>query len=389
VRARPVLLTAAAGLSLVLSPAAEAQKATNDAIALQDAREGRVKARGAKRHYEKKWDLSGIPAYRPETQITGKIRVAGLNYLTDGNLAKYWEAGFRKFHPGASFEWNTPTALIAIPALYFGLADIGASRKITFDEILAFQRIKDHHPTEFTAVTGSYNVPGWAPSIGIFVHKDNPLAKISFAQLDGVYGAERAGGFDGVTWHDELRGPEKNVRSWGQLGLGGEWAKAPIHPYGRPLKYHQQLRIERQVFNGGAKWTETLREFAHAVKADGSQAVSTKSMLSALAADRYGIAFADLEAAENTPNVKLLAVSSGPNGPWVLPTLETSRDRSYPFHGESYLYIDRTPGQPIDPKVREFLRFIFSREGQEAVQEDAKFLPLTPEIAAEERRKLD
>ena len=379
-------------IALTITPSlhAEEQSSEADAIAIQNAREGRVTARGERRHYDKHWDLSAIPSYRPATKITGKIRIYGLNYLTDGKLAGYWEAGFKKFHPEATFEWNTPTALVAIPGLYFGLADIGASRKITFDDILAFQRIKGRHPLEIAAVTGSFNVPGWAPSLGIFVHKSNPIAKLSFDQLDGIYGAERAGGFDGVTWHDDAaRGPEKNIRNWGQLGLSGDWANKPIHPYGRPLKYHQQLRIERQVFKGGSKWTESLREFAHAVKADGTQAVSTGSMLDALAADPLGIAFADLEAADQNPDVKLVAISRGPNGPWVMPTLETSRDRSYPFHGESYLYIDREPGKPIDPKVKEFLTYVLSREGQEAVQEDAKFLPLTPDVAQQERSKLD
>lgn len=382
-------LVSALYLPMSAPAAAQERDAQKDAITLQDARQGRVKARGAKRHYQKKWDLSGIPAYTPEQKITGTIRIAGLNYLTDGNLAKYWEAGFRKFHPDAKFEWNTPTALIAIPAVYFGLADIGASRKITFDDTLAFQRIKGYHPTEIGAVTGSYNVPGWAPSIGIFVNAKNPISKLSFDQLDGIFGAQRAGGFEGVTWReDRARGPEKNIRTWGQAGLKGEWANKPIHVFGRPLKFHQQLRLERQVFKGGAMWNEQLREFAHEVKSDGSQSVSTVSMLGAVAQDPNAIAFADLAAADVNPGVKLVAIAEKPEGPYLLPTLENSRDRTYPLHGESYLYIDRAPGKPIDPKVREFLRYVLSREGQEDVQEDAKFLPITDEAAREELAKL-
>jgi len=43
--------------------------------------------------------------------VTGTLRIWGLNYLTDGKLAKYWEDGFRKYQPGINFSWFTPTAL--------------------------------------------------------------------------------------------------------------------------------------------------------------------------------------------------------------------------------------------------------------------------------------
>ena len=43
----------------------------------------------------------------------------------------------------------------------------------------------------------------------------------------------------------------------------------------------------------------------------------------------------------------------------------------------------------IDPKVREFLRFILSRQGQEIVNQDTTMLPLTAALLAEERQKLN
>ena len=368
---------------------AESAASEDKALKLQSARKGRVEERGSKAHYTKRWDLSDLPAYQPEAKISATIKIYGLNYLTDGNLGKYWDEGFRKFHPKAKLEFYTPTALVAIPGLYFGLADIGASRHITFDDALAFQRIFSYFPTEITMVTGSFNVPGWAPTVGIFVHKDNPLARISFNQLDGVFGAERMGGFDGTAWNPAVaRGPEKNIRTWGQLGLTGAWADQPINVYGRPMKYHQQARIEERVFHGGAKWNEKLREYAHDVLPDGTQTVSTRAMLSDLANDPYGIAFADLAAVGNSTNLKALPVAATDQGPWVEPTLETSRDRSYPLYGESYLYINRKPGQPVDPKVREFITYVLSREGQNEVQRDGKFLPLTATVAAAQRQKL-
>jgi phosphate transport system substrate-binding protein len=379
---------------LVLAVAATSTYAQNpggerEAIDIQKARESRVKARGEKVHYTIKFNLDDLPQYKPEQKVTGTIRIWGLNYLTDGNLAKYFEEGFRKFHPDVKFDWFTPTALVAIPGLYTGQADIGASRHITFDETLTFQRIFSYYPIEIPFVTGSYDVPGWAPADTIVVNKENPITKLTFDQLDGIFGAERGGGWDGTAWNtDAARGPEKNIRTWGQLGLTGEWRDKPINVYGRPLKYHQQLHIERLIFKGGDKWNEKLREYAHDESPSGEQKVSSQSLLEDLSKDRYGIAYSNLGYPAQT-KVKMLAIAEKEGGPYVEMTIETIQNRTYPLYAEEYFYINRKPGTPVDPKVKEFLRYVLSREGQQEVMHDGKFLPLTGEVVRTLLKKLE
>ena len=51
--------------------------------------------------------------------------------------------------------------------------------------------------------------------------------------------------------------------------------------------------------------------------------------------------------------------------------------------------MEAKPGKPLDPKVYEFIRFVLSRQGQELVQRDGKYLPLTAAIAAHQMRLLD
>jgi phosphate transport system substrate-binding protein len=273
--------------------------------------------------------------------------------------------------------------------LYTGQADIGASRHITFDETLTFQRVFGYYPVEITMVTGSYDVPGWAPADTIVVNKENPITKITFKQLDGIFGAERGGGWDGTAWNaDAARGAESNIRTWGQLGLTGEWADKPINVYGRPLKYHQQLHIERLIFKGGDKWNEKLREYAHDEAPSGATIVSTQSLLEDLSKDKYGIAYSNL-GYPAAVKVKYLAIAEKDAGPYVEMTIESVQNRTYPLAAEEYLYINRKPGQPVDPKVKEFLRYILSREGQQEVVHDGKFLPLTAELAREQWKKLE
>ena len=53
-----------------------------------------------------------------------------------------------------------------------------------------------------------------------------------------------------------------------------------------------------------------------------------------------------------------------------------------------YIYLNRKAGDPIDPKVREFLKFILSEQGQQDVVKEGVFLPLTPQIVKEELQKV-
>ena len=103
--------------------------------------------------------------------------------------------------------------------------------------------------------------------------------------------------------------------------------------------------------------------------------------------DRYGIGYGGVM--NLTPDTKVLAIAVNDDGPFIPLTLETVQDRTYPLVGETFFYIDRKPGTAVDPKIREFIRFVLSREGQQAVARDGKYLPLTLSALHEQRRKLD
>ncbi len=358
-----------------------------DGLALQKARATSVVSKGKKAYYTKKWDLSGLPAYVPTGQVTGLIRLWGSNYIVDGNLGQYWEDAFRKFHPGVTFEYHMKTTIAAVPSLVFGLGDIGVGRKITFAEMLMFERYKDYDPIELSVATGSYDVTGWQPGFGIVVNKANPLTRLTMEQLDGIFGAERLGGWIGTSWHAEFaRGPEKNIRTWGQLGLTGEWADKPITPYGLNLRYHQSAEISDRLLKGSDKWNERLRIYANSVSSDGKLG---RGLNEDLVKDRYGIAYIAAPTKRYLPpELKVLELATKPDGPYYAYTMENLRNRTYPLYDEIYLYADQKPGEPLDPKVREYLRFVLSREGQSEVMRDGKYLPLTAEMSREQLKKL-
>ena len=243
-------------------------------------------------------------------------------------------------------------------------------------------------------MTGSFNVPGWNAAFAILVHRDNPLASVTLEQLGGIFGESRDGGWKGITWHPELaRGPEGNIRSWGQLGLTGEWAGRSIHVYGANPRYGISQTLSDALLAGSDRWNASMRCFTNRPRERGDPPgtdaafLAVQQIAEAVARDPDGIGFTSIAFADT--RTKVLALSPRVGEPGIALTIENVRNRTYPLADESYLYADRVPGQPLDPKVREFLRYILSREGQEAIARDGKYLPLTAAMVREQLKKLE
>lgn len=360
---------------------------TKKALQGQKERAGVVADRGAKPHYTQKFDLSGLPHYVPSKKLSGWIRLHGSNYIADGPLGDYWIEAFAKFQPGIRFSLYLPTSAVAFAALYYNQADLVMGHRPSFYDLLGYERIMNFDPTEITAVTGSYDVAGWENSVVILVNEHNPLKGITLRQLDGIFGAARDGGWVGTNFRPDLaRGPEGNLRTWDQLGVGGEWAGKRIAPYGFNLRYNTATDFADKVMSGGDKWNEDYHGLAHIVRADGTRYIEADQITDALAKDKFAIAFNRYRG--DRPGVRRLSVAATEGGPSVEHTIENVQNRTYPLFNEAYFYTSVKPGAEMNPLVKEFLRFVVSQEGQECVQRDGKYLPLTAEVVREQLKKL-
>lgn len=381
-----VRLASAMGLTLLLSTTALGQE--RNGLDVQKARTAHVTGRAKRVYYTRAWDLSGLPDYKPEEVVSGTIREWGSNYFADSNLNQYWEDEFHKSQPNVRFDVHMRTALEAAPALATGVADIAACRLFTFSEEELYERVFNHEPLRILIATGSYDVPGWSPALAVVTNKENPISHLTLQQLDAIFGAPRSGGYQGTTWHPEAaRSASENIRTWGQLGLTGKWKDAPIHVYGLNLEYGMARDFQQMVFQGGDKWAESLQEYANYAGPDGSLKIAAEQLMADLSKDPYGIGYSGVMFM--TPQTKTLALAAKAGAPYVPLTMENVQNRSYPLLLEVYFYLDRKPGQPVDPKLKEFLRFVLSREGQEAIAKDGKYLPLTKEAVEEQLRKLE
>ena len=121
----------------------------------------------------------------------------------------------------------------------------------------------------------------------------------------------------------------------------------------------------------------------------GSEAPADAKIVSSVADHRYAMGFSFMRVVEKNPGVKALALESALGGEFVAPTAQTFFKRTYPLANSVYLYVNRPPGQPLRPEIKEFITYILSKEGQEAVAANGKYTPLNPEAARAELQKLN
>jgi len=248
-------------------------------------------------------------------------------------------------------------------------------REATAAEVKAFEWIFRYPPAAIEVGTGSVGVAGRSPALVVYAHRDNPLARLTLAQLDAAFGCEH------------LRGAPENIRTWGQLGLGGDWRDRPIHLYA-PDTEEGTGRFFRHVVLGDSRmldW-EHVREFADTKGLPATHDAGRK-ILAALAADPLGLAVAS--GGGEDARAKPLALAATAAGPFVAATRENLVARAYPLTRPVLAYVERAPGAPLEPKVREFLAYVLSPAGQKEIERTGGYLPLTPAAARAWRAKLE
>jgi phosphate transport system substrate-binding protein len=335
-----------------------------------------------------------LPQYVPEKTVFGVIRNYGNGWA---GMLKKWEAGFRKFHPEITFDDTLPTSDAAFPAMIAGVTDLapnGSEPALT--ETLGFYEVYGHHPTAITVASGSFDTEGCSPGVVVFVHEDNPLAQLSLEQLDGIFGSMRNGGLRGFKWTlEDARGADLDIRTWGQLGLQGEWADKPINTYGHAPSGASRF-FQYLILKNSDKWNPNYRGYVET----GSKMIGDSDkeaqhggiqymLANELAKDRYGIAWTIMPQARGIGGIKAIALGAGKDGPFVYPSRESFQARTYPLVRSIYIYLNREPGAPLPDRFREFLRYILSAQGQAIVADGSGFLPLPAANAAEQRAKLD
>ena len=294
---------------------------------------------------------AGIPAYAKTSGVSGNVNSVGSD--TMNNLMTLWSESFIKLYPNVKIQVEGKGSSTAPPALIAGTSQFGPmSRAMRATEIDQFEAKYGYKPTQ---IRTSYD------ALAIYVNKDNPLDKITLAQADAVFSKtrKRAG---------------KPVTKWGDLGLTGDWANRPISLYGRnSASGTYGFFKEHTLMNGDYK--DTVKEQP-----------GSASVVQGVTEDRFGMGYSGI--GYKTSGVKNLALAEKEGGAYSSGSYEDVKTGKYPLNRFLFLYINKAPGKPLDPLVKEFVKLILSKEGQQVVIKDG-YLPLPADIVKQELAKIN
>jgi phosphate transport system substrate-binding protein len=310
---------------------------------------------------------SRLTIYKPVGRLAGNIRIVGADTME--TVTQFWIDGFTKLYPDIHITLEAKMVTPGVMALINGTADlIPIAREPLPKEEAAFEQKFGRPPFAVEVGGGPFRVPGKSPAIVFYVNQANPINRLTLAQLDAILSSARK------------RGYKEDITTWGQLGATGEFAKAPIHIYSikRPngIPHYVELRVSL-----GGEFRDTTRELV----SDSGTRVLDK-VAQSVADDPYGIGYGSL--VHMKPNTRALALAEKEGGPYYDPTFENVLSRRYPLSRPIYIYLNRAPAQPLDPTIGEFLKYVLSKQGQEAVVRDGIMLPLSAEAARRELSKL-
>jgi phosphate transport system substrate-binding protein len=292
-----------------------------------------------------------LVSYKPVSGVSGSVNSIGSDTLN--NLMTYWAESFQKFYPNAKIQIEGKGSSTAPPALIGGTAQLGPmSRPMKGTEIDQFEKKYGYKPTPIRTSVDA---------LAVFVNKDNPIKCLTVAQIDAIFSKSRRHGY------------KEDIRTWGQLGLTGEWATRPLSLYGRNSASGTYGFFKEHSLKNG--------DFKDEVKEQPGSA----SVVQGVTVDRFAIGYSGIGYA--TAGVRAVPLAEKTGSKCVEATADNSYSGSYALARFLYVYINKAPGKAADPITREFVKLMLSKEGQTDVVKDG-YYPIPASIAKEELNKV-
>ena len=269
-----------------------------------------------------------LPSYQKTSGVSGNLSSVGSDSLA--NLMTLWAEEFKRSYPNVNIQIQAAGSSTAPPALTEGTANMGPmSRPMKDNEIQAFEEY-GYKPTA---------VPVAIDALAVFVHKDNPIKSLDIEQVDAIFSSTR------------LCGGEKDIKTWGDLGMTGEWASKPIQLFGRNSVSGTYGYFKEEALCKG--------DFKSNVNEQPGSASVVQSISSTLNAIGYsGIGY-------KTSSVRAVPLSKG--GEAFEASEENALAGKFPLARFFYVYVNKAPNKPLSPIDAEFLKLVLSKQGQDVV----------------------
>ncbi len=285
-----------------------------------------------------------LPVYKATSGVSGNVKSVGSDTLN--NLMTLWAEGFKRAYPDVKIEIEGKGSSTAPPALIAGTSNFGPmSRAMKSKEVDAFEERFGYKPGVIRVAVDA---------LAVFTNKDNPLECLSLQQVDAIFSKTRKGGV------------RESVDTWGQAGLSGAWASKPISVYGRnsasgTYGYFKKVALFKGDFKDSVK------------EQPGSSAV-----VQGVASDKFAIGYSGI--GYKTADVIALPISQKTGARCYNPVAKEAYSGNYPIARFLYIYVNKNPNRALDPLRAQFVKYIFSQAGQQAVIK-AGFFPVNAAIA--------
>jgi len=291
-----------------------------------------------------------LSTYKAVSGVSGNLSSVGSDTLN--NLLTFWAETFNKFYPNVKIQIEGKGSSTAPPALISGTAQLGPmSRSMKGTEIDAFEKKFGYKPTGLRSAVDA---------LAVFVNKDNPIKCLTIAQVDAIFSKSRR------------YGHKEDIKTWGQLGLTGDWANRPISLFGRNSASGTYGFFKEHALKNG-DYKDELKEQP-----------GSASVVQGVAVDRYAMGYSGI--GYTTAGVRAVPLSEKEGGACAKATADNAYSGKYPLSRFLFIYVNRAPNKSLDPLTREFATFLLSKDGQQAVIKDGYF-PIPNSIAKEELSK--
>lgn len=296
---------------------------------------------------------AGLPEYTPsrDAAIQGTLACVGSDSMDP--LVQLWASNFQQTHPGVTFSILSKGSGTAPRALIAGTTQVGhMSREMSAEELAQFQAKFGYAPTRVVVAVDA---------LAVYVNANNPIRTLALEEVDAIFSVSRKGGHP------------QDIVTWGDLGLKKEWKVRAIQPYGRDENSGTRVFFKEHALKKG--------DYKPGLKAVPDQF----ALVEAPAMDAAGISYGPIQ--HSVRMVRAVPLIDFKGDKPVVPTVENILNGKYPLTRFLYLYVNRKPGQPLNPVVREFLTSILSRQGQRAVAEFGA-IPLPADMAVQNLGKV-
>lgn len=271
---------------------------------------------------------AALPDYQAVGNLSGEIKSVGSDTLN--NEMNAWAEAFKAKYPGVKIEIVGKGSATAPAALLAGASQFAPmSRPMTSDESEAFEKKYGYKPAHFRVAIDA---------LAVYVNKDNPIKCLSQMQIDRMFSSTRKGGGG------------RDISTWGQVGLTGDWASMPIILYGRNSLSGTYEFFRTHVLYGG--------DYKPGVQ----QQIGSAAVVEGVAGDKFAIGYSGL--GYKTDGVRAVPVAAVDGGECYDTSAEMVRAGKYPIARYLEVYVNKNPAEALDPLRTEFIKFILSKDGQ-------------------------